>query len=257
MKLFFGVNNKLFYSNLSIPKFSFKNIFFKNALLCKINIFQNKWRLNILSEIRNDENFFYLDEKEITNNDIFFSATKEQLKFFDDTKIVNLQSFTSQKDYRSSFTIFLRKSNGFSSYQSDYPFKMTFAKGSIVTPTSMLTNKNCKNYLILKNILNKPIEDDFRAHIINYKTKEVVDTFFLKTNYSNFIELKEKHIKIDNYLVTEKYLCIPIYISENKGHLSMEHTNPISSSLFSQDRIDKTIKFKKKINEIINKKNFN
>lgn len=257
MNLFFGLDNDLFYSNLAIPKFSYQNVYFKNPLLCKLNIINNRWNLNIISDIKNDKNFYYLKEKDITNEDIFFLASKDQLKNFDETKIVNLQNFTSQKNYRSSFTVFYRPSNGFSSYQSEYPFKMTFGKGSIVSATSLVTNKNCNNYLILKNILNQPVIDNFNAHIVNYKSKKVIDTFSLKTNYTNFIKLKEDHIEEDNYLITEKYLTIPIYISENKGHISLEHTNPVASNILSNDRIEKSSNFKKKINEIITEKNFN
>ena len=66
--------------------------------------------------------------------------------------------------------------------------------------------------------------------------------------------MKEDHIEEDNYLITEKYLTIPIYISENKGHISLEHTNPVASNILSNDRIEKSSNFKKKINEIITEK---
>ena len=82
----------------------------------------------------------------------------------------------------------------------------------------------------------------------------MIDTFSLKTNYTNFIKLKEDHIEEDNYLITEKYLTIPIYISENKGHISLEHTNLVASNILSNDRIEKSSNFKKKINEIITEK---
>ena len=134
---------------------------------------------------------------------------------------------------------------------------MTFGKGSIVSTTSLVTNKSCNNYLILKNILNKPVTDNFNAHIVNYKSKKVIETFSLKTNYTNFIKLNEDHIKEDNYLITEKYLSIPIYISENKGHISLEHTNPTVSNILDDDRREISSNLKKKINEIITKKNFN
>lgn len=257
MNLFFGLTNEFFYSNLAIPKFSYQNVFFKNPLLCKLNIVNNRWNLNLISEVKNDENFYYLGEKDIKNEDIFFLASKEQLKNFDETKIVNLQNFTSQKNYRSSLTVFNRLSNGFSSYQSEYPFSMTFGKGSIISTISLVTNKNCNNYLILKNILNKPVVDNFNAFIVNFKSKKVIDTFTLKTNYTNFIKLNEDHIEEDNYVVTEKYLSIPIYISENEGHISIEHTNPTVSNLLDNDRRERSSNLKTKLNEIIAKKNFN
>ena len=252
MHLFFGLNNELFYSNIIIPKFSFKDSFFNECILCKINIVDQSWKISLLDDIENDKNFFYLKENKVKNNDIFFLATKKQIELFDKNKINDLGSFTSQKNYRASFSIFYRKSNGFSSYQSEYPFKMTKARGSVVTSTALVTNYGCKNYLLLKNIIDAPINKNFNAYIVNYKTKKIIDTFQLKTNCSNFLELTDKHIQPENYLITDKYLCIPIYISEKDGHISMEHTNPLTSNLLSEDRVELTKKFKNKIYEIIN-----
>ena len=55
MNLFFGLMNEFFYSNLAIPKFSYQNVFFKNPLLCKLNIVNNRWNLNLISEVKNDD----------------------------------------------------------------------------------------------------------------------------------------------------------------------------------------------------------
>jgi hypothetical protein len=98
-----------------------------------------------------------------------------------------------------------------------------------------------------------PIHEKFKIFIVDLKEKKIKTIFEAKTNYSNIFELKKEYILPEMFLVTDKYIGIPIYISEKDGHLSMEHTNPPISSILNADRVQIASKFKKELYEIINK----
>ena len=74
----------------------------------------------------------------------------------------------------------------------------------------------------------------------------------MKTNFTNYFELKKSLIKPEIFLVTDKYLGVPMYVSHDKKHLSFEHTHPPHEYILSQNRFKKVSELKNKILEIIN-----
>ena len=72
MNLFFGIHNYKIKSNLIIPKFT--NTLEKNANneLIEIEISENKWKFSVLKNIKQSEDFYYLDCDKINNNNFFF-----------------------------------------------------------------------------------------------------------------------------------------------------------------------------------------
>ena len=58
----------------------------------------------------------------------------------------------------------------------------------------------------------------------------------------------------ENYIFSDGYLGIPIYVSIKNEHLSMEHTHPPHLYIWGNDKFEKVGKIKKEINEIIYKK---
>ena len=124
------------------------------------------------------------------------------------------------------FKIYLNK-GGFSSYQSEYPYSMITKKGTILSSISSIANSDAdKNYVLIKNIFEEPIEEIFKAYLVNYKTKSIEEQFEIKTNYTNCIEISNKLIKPEIFLITDKYLGIPMYVSLKNNFLSFEHTHP-------------------------------
>ena len=91
---------------------------------------------------------------------------------------------------------------------------MVKKKGSILSPISILTDKTAeKNFLIFKNIYEKPINDKFNLYFINIESKKVLLIKELVTNKSNFIELDKNILSPEIYIFSKNYLGIPIFLT--------------------------------------------
>ena len=256
MNFFFGIQNDVVSSTLEIPIFQNQGIFFSDAVLYKLTILNSQWKIKIIDKLKKNSSFFHVSNSEINNSDIFFIGSEEDKKKLNSEKLVCFNNFTSHipqgPTYRSNLRIQM-DNFGFTSYQSDYPFNMIGAKGSVVTSLAAVTNKNAdKNYIFFRNIFDLPTHNKFDIYIVDLKEKKIKTTFEAKTNFSNFFELQNQYLLPEMFIVSKNYLGIPIYISEKDGQLSMEHTNPPPSSILSSDRLLISKKFKKEISEIIN-----
>ena len=257
MNYFFGINNDVFKSKLTIPKFQNRipntN---KDIQLFKCYPDKNEWKIEEMHKGNGfSNNFFIFDNSEIKNEDIFFLSKKDDLNNRDKQKLDNYNNFTdTTPSYRANFEIYFTDKNklGFSSYQSEYPYNMTKIKGSIFTSVSSIGNREAeKNYILLRNIFEKPIHQIFNGYLVDIKKKCVLENFKLKTNYSNLLKLKNEYIKPEVYFITDKFLGIPIYISEKNGHLSMEHTHPPHTHILSGNKFNLVKNLKERVHEII------
>ncbi len=259
MNYFFGINNSIFKSKLTIPKFQNRSPNTnKDIQLFKCYANNNEWKVeemykNLDSNFKN--NFFILNDLEIKNNEIYFLATKNDLLKFDKYKLEDYNDFTNTiPHFRANFQIFFSDKNklGFSSYQSEYPFRMIKIKGSILSSVSSIANKEAdKNYILLKNIFEKPVQQIFNGYLVDIKQKIILEYYKLKTNYSNLLLIKNNHIKPEVYFITDQFLGIPVYISEKNGHLSMEHTHPPHTHILTGNKYNVVKNLKERINEII------
>ena len=256
MNFFYGINNDLFKSEVQIPLFQNRNFKKSNLKLFKTYPKNNKWILQEISNKKIVKDYFYiLKNEDILSNEIFFLANETILNEFDDMKLKNFNNFTDTSPaFRANFKIYLNE-GGFSSYQSEYPYSMITKKGTILSSISSIANSNAdKNYVLIKNIFEEPIEENFKAYLVNYKTKSIEEQFEIKTNYTNCIEISNKLIKPEIFLVTNKYLGIPMYVSVKNRFLSFEHTHPPHEYILSENKFIKVTNLKKEINEIISKK---
>ena len=127
----------------------------------------------------------------------------------------------------------------------EYPFSMATKKGTILSSISSIANSDAdKNYVLIKNIFEEPIEENFRAYLVNYKTKSIEEQFEVKTNYTNCIEISNKLIKPEIFLTTDKYLGIPSYVSVKNSFLSFEHTHPLHEYILSENKFVKITNLK-------------
>ena len=132
------------------------------------------------------------------------------------------------------------------------PYSMITKKGTILSSISSIANSDAdKNYVLIKNIFEEPIEENFKAYLVNYKTKSIEEQFEIKTNYTNCIEISNKLIKPEIFLVTDRYLGVPMYVSIKNNFLSFEHTHPPHEYISSENKFIKVTNLKKEINEII------
>ena len=254
MNFFYGINNDLFKSELQIPLFQNSKFKKSNLKLFKSYPKNNKWILQEISNKKIIKDYFYiLKNEDILSNEIFFLADEAVLNEFDDKKLKNFNNFTDTSPaFRANFKIYLNQ-GGFSSYQSEYPYSMITKKGTILSSISSLANSNAdKNYILIKNIFEEPIEENFKAYLVNYKTKSIEEQFDVKTNYTNCIEISNKLIKPEIFLTTDKYLGVPMYVSVKNNFLSFEHTHPPHEYIVGENKFIKVTNLKKEISEIIN-----
>ena len=181
------------------------------------------------------------------NNEIYFFSRLFYFKKFNEKKLKNFNNFTdTHPAFRANFEISLNE-GGFSSYQSEYPYSMATKKGTILSSVSSIANPDAdKNYVLIKNIFEDPIEENFRAFLVNYKTKRIEEQFEIKTNYTNCIEINNKLIKPEIFLVTDKYIGVPMYVSVKNNFLSFEHTHPPHEYIVGEKKFVKVANLKKR-----------
>ena len=253
MNFFFGINNSFFKSEIQIPLFQNRNFRKQNLKLYKVYPKNNKWILKEIVNKKINNYFCILKNQDISSNDIFFLTQNEIFDKFDQDKLKNFDTFTeTYPEFRANLKLYLNN-GGFSSYQSEYPYGMITKKGSILSSVSALANSEAEeNYILIRNIYEKPIEDNFGVYLLNIVTKKVEQKFEVKTNYTNCIKIEKKNIKPEIFLTTDKYLCIPMYFSLKNNFLSFEHTHPPHEYILSKNKFKKVSDLKKEINEIIN-----
>jgi hypothetical protein len=253
MNFFFGVKNNILCSEITIPRFQNQNNTQTKYNLYGAFIENNKWNIDLFNNCEINKEFFLVKNKIIDNKKIFFLATENEIKKFDSNKLINLNNFTdTTPEYRANLRIYLKK-GGFSSYQSEYPYEMIDKNGSLLSSVSSIANKNAnKNFLLIRNIFKQPIEENFNIYFVDIKLKKIIEQTEIITNHTNQIELNKLLINPEIFVVTKKYLGIPIYISEKNRHLSIEHTHPPHEYILGRNKYEKVKELKNKINEIIN-----
>ena len=178
----------------------------------------------------------------------FLVAFRQSFLYFIKLNLLNLNSFTDTlpSAFRCNFKIYLNE-GGFSSYQSEYPFEMTLKNGNIFSSVSTLLNNEAEeNYILFRNIFHKPRIESFNIYFINIKTKKILKIEEAYSNTSNLIFVDKDLINEDVYIFSDSFLGIPIFISKNRNHLSMEHTHPPHHYIISNDKYQTVSKLKKK-----------
>lgn len=253
MNYFFGIKNSEFLSEIQIPTFQNRNPNSVNISLFKAYPENNRWNIEELRNNRINNDFFLLKSEEISNKDIFFLAYPKNLDNYNHLKLKNFNNFTDTVPaYRANLKIILNN-GGFSSYQSEYPFSMIQKKGTILSSISSIANENAeKNYIFIKNIYETPIFENFTAYLVNIRNKTIEEKIEIKTNYTNSFELNKKLIKPEIFLITKKYIGIPMFISIKNKHVSFEHTHPPHEYILSKNKFKKITELKEEINAIVN-----
>jgi hypothetical protein len=165
VNFFFGVKNSIINSKLTIPRFQNSNSTKKRYMVFQLEINNQRWKINNLSDVELNRDFYKIDSSVIDNGNIFCLATKEEileLEKNNHSKLMNLNNYTDTiPDFRANLQVSI-KGGGFSSYQSEYPFRMVTKKGSILSSLSSLCLRSAdENIIFLKNIYELPIQDEF------------------------------------------------------------------------------------------------
>lgn len=257
MNYFFGIKSKHIDCEIRIPIFKNNGERIRSPILISCEIKNDMWFLKKLNiNLKND--FFVLNNDQIDNEKVFFVDDGNFFKADNIEKGVflnEIQNFNCLTDTEPQFRCNLKIYNntGFSSYQSEYPFKMIERSGNILSPIYPLLNENSnQNLIFLKNIYFKPIYEKFDVYLVDIKKMIIIGKYQAVTNKTNEIVIDNKLIKEDYYIFSQKFIGIPIYVSIYNNAISMEHTHPPHHYILSQDKYKIVSKLKKKINEIVN-----
>ena len=252
MNFFFGASYGDFKSELQIPVFQNRNPKAKNINLYELYIDNEKWKIIEKNKDSLNNDFYLLYDNDLNNDNIFFLASTEDLKSFDHSKLLDLNNFTNTSpDFRANLKI-KYKNQGFSSYQSEYPYELIIKEGTTLSQISSLTDTEAdKNFIIFKNIFHLPIKKKFKGYFVNYEKKKIIYECELVTNKTNFIEIPTSIIKPEVFFVTKDFLGIPIYLTLKNGHLSLEHSHPPHEYILGQNKFKKVYELKKELNEIV------
>ncbi len=255
MNFFFGFENKILKSELTIPKFN-NNSDYNDYSIFSAKPKNNQWLVEKI-ECKEDNHFFFIENQLIKNDLFFFLAHKNQIKneYYSNIKdFFNINNFTDTKPsaFRANFKIYI-KDGGFSSYQSEYPHTMTLKNGNILSPIhSLLDEDSDENLILFRNIHHEPNNKESKIFFIDIKLKEILAVKKIKNNFSNQIEVNKGLIGKNVYLFSEQVLGIPLYISIKNKHISFEHTHPPHHYILSENQFSVIGKLKKEIKEIIN-----
>tara|TARA_B100001093_G_scaffold517581_1_gene599506 strand:- start:209 stop:973 length:765 start_codon:yes stop_codon:yes gene_type:complete len=251
MNYFFLLVKEDLKSNLSIPKFKNSGEFSKNLKLFGARIEEQKWKF-YKPECIESENFWKVESDDKNFNDIYFLASAEQFDLQTNSdNLLDLNNFTNTfPDYRANLSV-KNKAGAISSYQSEYPHQMTQRTGSIYSSISTLGNfQAVENGVFVRNIYDKPFQDEFDGYIYDYKSGTVLKKVTLITNSCNFISFEDVEDNGSLILFCKGFLGVPIYFSKSKaGNLSLEHTHPPHENIQGPDRFKIVSMIKKDLDE--------
>ena len=255
MNFFFGIKSSIINSTLTIPRFQNGNFTKKKYMVFQLQTSNKKWKIKNVTDIEPNRNFYKIDRNLTDNGNIFCLATKDEifeLEKINYSQLINLNNFTdTSPEFRANLQVSIL-GGGFSSYQSDYPFKMVSKKGNILSPLFSLSNRDAdENIIFFKNIYKLPVQHEFGVFFVNLKTKKVLKKMTGKTNFLNEIIVEKEFIHPEVFLFTEKYIGIPIFCSIKNKHISLEHSSPPHEDIMSKDKFQIINELKKEFREII------
>ena len=240
MNYFFFTSSDDYHCRLTIPKFRGDGRTRReNKLICA-RIVDGAWVFENVEADGEDEAFWFITDKSFQKNDIFFIANRGEL--FRQKEEINLMELNQFTDTDPAYRANLEVSNfkgGWSSYQSEYPYRMTCRRGTIFSNVATLSNPGAiLNGCFLRNIFHAPIIERFRVLVFDSSTENVLLETHATTNTTSYISFDGLPTEQGNFVLwAEGFLGIPIYVSTDQfDNISMEHTHPPHESVHGADR---------------------
>ena len=257
MNIFFPLKYKEIKCEITISKFRNADFNSNNEYsLYGAKIIEDRW-FYYKKKCNEDKNFFVLKNEDIDEEENYFLTNDKEIELKHKNNfnfLVDLNDFSdTSPEFRCNLKIY-NSDGGFSSYQSEYPYKMSEKSGSILSPLYSLLNVEAdENYIFFKNINILPKQNSSNLYLVDIKNKNLVDKYKVFSNKLNIIKINSDIIKPNMYLFTESIIGIPIYVSIKDKHISMEHTHPPHVYLWGNDKFRHIKNLKEKINEIVHK----
>tara|TARA_B100000315_G_C14578033_1_gene588954 strand:- start:2186 stop:2953 length:768 start_codon:yes stop_codon:yes gene_type:complete len=252
MNFFFHTQNEFFDSLLTVPKFQNSGKRAGRQNLYCANVVSKRWNVSkVVCE--EDANFWKITGNQKNRDSIYFIAAGQEVsQIQEQNKLIDLNKFTNTlPDYRANLMI-KNKVGGFSSYQSEYPFRMTTKLGTLYSDCGSLTGANGTLVgVFVKNIHIYPVEDDVPLYLYDDREGEVVSTLKVGLNRTTFIDLSDFKNRLAHcFLFAKNFLGVPIYVIEyENGSLSFEHTHPPHEAIGGTKRFELVNMLRKKASE--------
>jgi len=139
-------------------------------------------------------------------------------------------------------TISFERGDSFSSYQGDYPFQMTKAKGTFLCFDSLIfqPEKDVINKLVFINIFSQELKEKnkFTLNMANAVSKENIKKQKYVHNSAAILNVEFKS-DLSTVFYSKDSIGIPIFISFHKdlnSNLSVEHSHPPSEFFYGECR---------------------
>ena len=205
----------------------------------KVGIFlqkfhENNWHLVDEKFFDNNESLFISSlEYDLSIGELLVVVPADSSKVFE-KKYDELPKPLSRKVDLSPINerteIGYRINDSFSSYQGEFPYKMSCFKGTFLSFDPLIQHaKGITNKLIFINIFSKKIKtkDIFQLHIASANTKRKYKSYDYVNNSALIIDIGNYNDEICFY--SKDTLGVPIFLSHDSNSIfSVEHTHPPS-----------------------------
>jgi hypothetical protein len=252
MNYFFNLFYKDFNSYIDIPLFDNRGLQKTGNKIWSARMKRGEWEYEEIAV--SDKQLKRISGTEETRDCIYFIATDSEILCNKKTSLLNLSVFTdTMPDYRCSLNI-ENKFGGFSSYQAEYPYRMTKSKGDCYSNAGLLTHEEAKKILLfVRNIDSAPVQQEALATIYSNRTKKIIGQKLMYTNSLNVYDLTEMSFELKYCEIFIKGMVgIPIYLLEYEGGaLSLEHTHPPQDMLGGFNKYAMISKMKAKLHDDI------
>lgn len=232
-------SNQFINSKLTIPKFQNSGKIDSNLCLFQADIVNEKWHLGQANCVE-DEYFWVVQCNSHNKDSIYFLATNAQVEIVKThNTLSDLNKFTdTSPDFRANLQI-INSAGATSSYQSEFPFRMTEKLGNLYSDCGMLTTNNAEKVgVFLRNIHKNPIQQETLLYLYDNKNDILLETFKIYLNRTCYIDLTSFRKSLSTcFIYANNYLGIPVYLVEySSGGLSFEHTHPPHESIQGENR---------------------
>lgn len=254
MNIFFHTTNATIQSTLTIPKYSNHGARAEDMKLYAARVKDGQFEPQECDS--GEDDFWVVHSTQANKDDIYFIAKPEEVgQHFRKDQLVDLNKFTNTSPaYRANLEISNKQTGAFSSYQAEYPYRMTGILSSLYSDCAPLTKQGCKQVgVFIRNIYKEPICDARQITLFDKKHNNKLATFEIHVNRTNYLDLTDyaEHLE-HSFLFAKDFIGIPIYMMTHQDdNLSFEHTHPPHESVSGQARMGLVANMKRAISEKI------